>query len=216
MAMVVAKVTRASSPDGKAISRLELNDDSHALIDSLDQSLEKIMTDPAGSEYDTSREVGQDQEETLQANRTILMARSPVFYAMFSHGMQESERGEVRIPDFEAPVVRELLHFMYTDRLSEDSAVSVSREDLLRIATKYQVQRLMCLCESQLLQQINEDSAAPLLQLAHQLSVPRLKRACLQFIARNPDKVTKKRPFEELDENMKEAASAAISVLQND
>ena len=105
--------------------------------------------------------------EPAVAHRCVLAARSPVFYAMFSHGMQESERGEVRIPDFEAPVVRELLHFIYTDRLSEDSAVSVSREDLLRIATKYQVQRLMCLCENQLLQQINVDSAAPLLQLAH-------------------------------------------------
>ena len=169
-----------------------------------------MLLDPAM--YDTALVVGQVQQETLRASKHILMARLPVFYAMFSHGMQESERGEVRIPDFEAPVVRELLHFMYTDRLSEDSAVSVSREDLLRIATKYQVLRLASVIEHRLLQQINEDSAAPLLQLAHQLSVPRLKRACLQFIARNPDKVTKKRSFEDLEEELKEVVSLVVDV----
>ena len=102
------------------------------------------------------------------------MARSPVFYAMFSHGMQESERGEVRIPDFEAPVVRELLHFMYTDRLSEDSAVSVSRA-----AADVPVRGLFLKYDRYMVRAIG------LLQMAFDLNTEQLKRAYLQYIATN-------------------------------
>jgi speckle-type POZ protein len=42
-----------------------------------------------------------------------LASRTPVFAAMFSHEMVEAKEGIVKIEDIKAPVLEQLLHFMW-------------------------------------------------------------------------------------------------------
>jgi hypothetical protein len=52
----------------------------------------------------------------IAAHRTVLGARSPVFQAMFLHGMAERNDGAARFDDIPLGVFRQLLHFIYTGR----------------------------------------------------------------------------------------------------
>lgn len=54
----------------------------------------------------------------LPVHRAILARRSPFFAAIFSSGMRESATREVEVPNLRLPVLCELLHFLYTGRLS--------------------------------------------------------------------------------------------------
>jgi len=151
--------------------------------------------------------------ETILANKCVLMARSPVFYAMFSHDMKENVCGEVHVSDFDIAVVRELVHFIYTDSLSS-AASDVSRHDLLRVACKYQVPGLMSLCEEQFIASMNGDTVVPMLQMAHDYRAMHLKITCLQFIARTPLEVTKQTAFQELDPGLVQEVMTLIDAVE--
>lgn len=60
------------------------------------------------------------EEEALWAHRALLEARSPVLRTMLSSGMREGKKDvdgrlELTLRDAESAVVRDLLHFLYTD-----------------------------------------------------------------------------------------------------
>lgn len=154
-----------------------------------------------------------DPPETILANKCVLMARSPVFYAMFSHDMKENVCGEVHVSDFEIAVVREFVHFIYTDSLSS-SGSAVPHHDLLRIACKYQVPGLMSLCEELFIANMNADTVVPVLQMAHDYGALHLKITCLQFIARTPLEVTKQTVFHELDAALVKEAMTLIDAVE--
>ena len=82
-------------------------------------------------------------DETFRAHRVIVAARSPVLAANFSSGT-ESVTGRLRIDCIDPDVFREFLYFLYTGTLR----VSANSTALLKIAKRYQVQTLICLCQS--------------------------------------------------------------------
>lgn len=53
----------------------------------------------------------------FKAHKAILAARSPVFAAMFEHGMAESRANRVNITDVEPDILGEVLRFIYTGRV---------------------------------------------------------------------------------------------------
>ena len=59
-------------------------------------------------------------EQCFRAHKAILATRSPVFAAMFSHGMKETQSGLVDLSDVEPAVLDELLHFVYSGSLLTD------------------------------------------------------------------------------------------------
>jgi speckle-type POZ protein len=78
----------------------------------------------------------------LKVHKAMLACRSPVFAAMFEHGMAEARSDRVNIEDIDPEVLREMLRFMYTG-----SAPSLDRmaDELLAAADKYQLERLKVL-----------------------------------------------------------------------
>lgn len=56
-------------------------------------------------------------DTTFSAHRSILSARSPVFAAMFSSGMKESQTGSVRIEDVDPDVFKDFLNYLYKGML---------------------------------------------------------------------------------------------------
>lgn len=63
----------------------------------------------------------------------ILLARSPVFAAMFEHEMEERKQNRVAITDVDHEVLREMLRFIYTGRAANLERMA---DDLLAAADK--------------------------------------------------------------------------------
>lgn len=113
--------------------------------------------------------VGSDNVR-IPAHRCVLMARSSVFYAMFSSGMHEVETGEVRVPDFEAADIKEMLHYIYTDSCSRNNAVYANTETYFCIGGSNSSDVL-----DSHLEQVDDT------QLAHSISPYNLFRAAVKY-----------------------------------
>uniref|UniRef100_A0A8R7VFL5 BTB domain-containing protein n=1 Tax=Triticum urartu TaxID=4572 RepID=A0A8R7VFL5_TRIUA len=91
--------------------------------------------------------------------------------------------GVIHIKDMEASVFRALLTFIYTDSfpfMEEDKLQW--HQDLLVAADRYDVQRLKCICERELSEQLCVSSVMSTLALAEQHHCHGLKQACFKFI----------------------------------
>ena len=134
----------------------------------------------------------------LSAHRCILVARSPVFEAMFRSGMTET-KGVVEIDDIDVNVMKALLEFIYSDTIDPKLLESYA-ELLLIAAAKYQVLGLVSICESYLCIHITNETALTLLKLADDIpDCDKLKKCCLQFIAQHPSDWNNQEEFETLD-----------------
>ncbi|XP_044575295.1 speckle-type POZ protein-like A [Cotesia glomerata] len=142
------------------------------------------------------------------AHKVILIARSSVFEAMFSHDMKENKENEVTIPDIDPEVFKKVLDYIYTDRV--DDLISFA-EKLLEAADKYQLQGLKNLCECSLSKTLTPGNAVKILILADRHYAKPLKEFAIDFITNN---WVKFKNTEEIKELEKADASLACSVLR--
>ena len=126
--------------------------------------------------------VGPDKE-VVKANKLILMARSPVFRAMFQVGMKEQETNEVHIPDISPDACREMLTYMLSD---EAPNILNMAEDVWHAAHKYELTNLQARCENTLLNQLKVENAAHILAFADKFCGPGVLRDCaMAFITKD-------------------------------
>lgn len=145
--------------------------------------------------------------EVFSAHKLVLSARSPVFKAQLFGPMREKDSDTIQVEDMEAPVFKEMLHFIYRDSLPEDSELSGSctpsasimmAQHLLAAADRYGLDRLRVLCESRLCEQVSVDTVATTLALAEQHHSSQLKAVCLKFVAANLAAVIQSDGYEHL------------------
>jgi hypothetical protein len=120
--------------------------------------------------------------EGIPVHRLVLSLRSPVLAAMAQSGMLESAQGQLRIPDFNAAVVREFVRYLYTDACD----VTPHAEALLAVSHRYDVPALQYYCEKQLVAGLDASNAPEvlhLLSLADLYAAPDLKAGVLKHIA---------------------------------
>ena len=129
------------------------------------------------------------------AHKVILAARSPVFASMFEHNMQERSNSKVNLTDVEPAIVKEMLVYMYSDRVPRIGEVA---GDLLYVADKYQLENLKKICEEHLSSNLRVDNAARIIQLAYLHSAPQLKSLCLQFISDHGSEVRATQEWDEI------------------
>lgn len=77
------------------------------------------------------------------AHKFILVARSPVFKALFHSDMAESRNGQVQMNGMDAETLNEFLHFIYTGTLTKPVT-----QKLAMVAEKYQVETLTSICRA--------------------------------------------------------------------
>jgi speckle-type POZ protein len=151
-----------------------------------------------------------DPSTKISAHRCILMARSPVFHAMFTSQMAESVNGKVYVEDIEPNVMKELVTYMYTDSFSSEDILSTMAEDLLPAATQYGILGVIFECEAYLMQHICLESVVGLLILADCCNAATLKQHCLQYIAAHSTEVTKLSEYTELKGELLADAQTAV------
>ena len=177
---------------------------------SLEMSMQQLFEHPTHS--DVTFLVG-PQELSIPAHKCVLMARSPVFYAMFSHNMKEELVGEVRVPDVEFAVMKEVLHYLYTGQRLNEEVEQISLEELFYAAVKYQIPGLVSMCEQYFIAQMSVDTVVSLLSMADTFGAQGLKLKCMQFIAQNSTTVLQQQSFHELDAVLLEDVHRLIAVF---
>lgn len=141
--------------------------------------------------------------QEFRAHRLILEIRSPVFEAMFKHGMNESLSGEVVIDGIRISVFRSLLKFIYTGNCAlvesedEDKLVHEKKDlqrkhvnpefvsELLLAADQYQIAALVEYCGNYLIRSLHLDNVLMLYQIADKCKAMDLRSACLNLITRD-------------------------------
>ncbi len=99
----------------------------------------------------------------FKAHKIILTTRSPFFAAMFEHQTEENLTNQVDIEDIKPDVFQELLHFIYTGRLSRKKMESKMPFEILNVAGKYLLDQLKMECETQLIDRISAEKCVELL-----------------------------------------------------
>lgn len=120
------------------------------------------------------------------AHRSVLGSRSPVFATMFENNMIESTGNIVEISDIEPEVVKELLRFIYTERVE---CLDVLGLELFVAADKYALEDLKFKCEDVLCNSIDAENAVVLLIHADLHRSQRLKDVAQEFIVKNAEEV---------------------------
>lgn len=130
--------------------------------------------------------------EIFAAHKLVLAARSPVFRAQLFGPMKERNTQCIKVEDIEAPVFKAMLHFIYWDDLpdmqelgavSSNGASALMAQHLLAAADQHGLERLKCLCEAKLCEDIAVNNVATTLALAEQHHCFHLKSICLKFVA---------------------------------
>ena len=118
--------------------------------------------------------------ERVAAHSLVLSARSTVFAALLSRMDGKAELAVA--PEIDGATVRRMLDFMYTDQL--EPACVEEAGHLLNAADHYHLPRMLAICEHALVTGLDVANATH--TLAHQHSMPPLKRAALQFVLAHP------------------------------
>jgi len=122
------------------------------------------------------------------AHKNILAAGSPVFSAMLqAEGFTEQKTNILKIDDLEPPVVKEMLRFLYTDRVEKMDEFA---KDLLMAADKYMIDLLKTQCQAALTQTITVENCCQLLALADSHSASYLKTVATSFVMQHRAEVS--------------------------
>jgi len=140
------------------------------------------------------------EDGKIYAHRAVLEARSPVFNAMFSSNMKESEKVVQTIkPEGKKEIMEEFLRYLYTDKCEINEFNCV---ELLQVASYYKVDRLIALCEVVIKENVSIDEAANILFIADRYGANQLKSFILEYIIDNLDEVMKTESYQQLDNDL--------------
>ena len=130
-------------------------------------------------------------------NKIVLSARSPVLGALFqSEGFTENNTNVVKIEDLDPSVVKEMLRFIYTDRVEKMDELA---KELLVASDKYMIDSLKSLCQSYLVYTITVQNCSELLALADSHSATELKQVAMEFFLDNSTEVAKSSGWQNME-----------------
>jgi hypothetical protein len=157
--------------------------------------------------------VSKDGEE-VSCHRLVLSLRSTVFKEMIKS--DEVIDGRINICQFDAPTVRQMVDFLYTDSIElDDESINF---DLWAIAVKYELEELKRVFGEELIPKINLQNVVEFWSKATLYSQhEKILSECGAFIQKNWDDVKETEGFVSLMENDKKAAiMLMVDVLGNE
>lgn len=115
--------------------------------------------------------------------RSVLMARSRVFAAMFVQETTEKQTGIVSINDCDPESFEQFLHYIYSGKLKEPSYDDAM--NLYKISEKYDVMELKHFCSKFLAENLNEKNFFDLMIMADKYNDSILCSAAQKFFNKN-------------------------------
>ena len=127
------------------------------------------------------------KDKEFKAHRAILMARSPVFAAMFQHETLEKQTGSITIPDCDPNSFEQFLEFLYSGKLEKPSTRNAFH--LYETSAKYDVQELNEFCSEFLMENLTIENLCDVVILANKYDDTKLLSAAQSFFNENLRKV---------------------------
>ena len=190
----------------------ELTGETKTLFDQPFSNKEELVKDfeelfESKKHSDVTFNVG-DQE--FRAHKTILIARCPVFAAMFDHPTKEKILGVVEIQDINPEVFRELLRYIYTGQ------VPLKRMDevvvgLLAAADKYLLDELKLACENFLSFRMSPENCIELLSLSKNNPAHYLREKAVNYVRQFPVQVKATAGWKKV---VKETPAWIVSIME--
>lgn len=179
---------------------------------SLDICLKNLFNDKESS--DIAVATFNKPQDLIYVHRCILMGRSGIFRAMLLSDMKESELGIIQVDDVEYVIMRELLHYLYTDKAPSNRFLEENAITLLCASLKYQIVGLTDICEMFISLRLEQDSVISILRLADALGAIALKHKSIHYIATKAPKLFTSKDFLDLDEELKREAGVIFEVIE--
>lgn len=117
---------------------------------------------------------------SIPAHKSILAARSSIFADMFEAQMRDSRTSDVSVVEIEECVMRELLRYVYADRVENIDDIAIR---LLVAADRYKIEGLKNLCVDALAEKIDAENAGDILEMAKLYNLDGLKRKAVNVLA---------------------------------
>ncbi|XP_044576438.1 speckle-type POZ protein-like [Cotesia glomerata] len=138
------------------------------------------------------------ENKQIKAHKVILMARSPVLAAMFTHDMSEKKSNEVFITDISSDTFEKLLQYIYTDQVSDLDSIA---GDLLEAADKYQLQSLKKKCEESLCKSLKPDNLISMMNFAERHNAENMLKYVTECIALDAENIIQSDEFKKLEKS---------------
>ncbi len=142
------------------------------------------------------------QGQEFKAHKVVLASQSPVLRKMFEVDMKEKETNIVEMTDIGPEVVSALLAYIYT---GEAPNVETLAKDLLMVAHKYEIPRLLTVCQEQLINKLELSNALEIYSSAKLYGADKLQKVCMRFICSNFDALCKTPKWEGLTDHEEKA-----------
>ena len=118
-------------------------------------------------------------DKTFKAHKYILSLQSDVFKAMFSYNMAENDSCMVKIDDFDAQVIENMLQYIYTCTTPNLPKLAL---ELFKVAHKYEIHGLKFKCEEYLIFNLNRQNVIDILELARIYDLKSVKNVATSFV----------------------------------
>lgn len=143
------------------------------------QTLKDLLTDTRFSDFTIK-----SGNEKFSCHKAVLANRSDVFARFFSSGgWIESEKNTFRLDSHEPAIVKQMLEFIYTDKLPDGTACSL---ELMILADQFNLKDLIHLCEEELSKLVSRSNAIRILNIADKVAeAKRLKSYVVKVVAKN-------------------------------
>ncbi|XP_057318193.1 speckle-type POZ protein-like [Microplitis mediator] len=135
-------------------------------------------------------------DHIFEAHKIMLMARSPVIAAMFSHDMIENKESKISISDITPEIFQKVLEYIYTDKVT---GLDESNVELLKAADKYQLRSLKNTCEESLSKILALENAFYLMYLADLCNATHLLELTTNFLVANMKNVIDNPDFKDFE-----------------
>lgn len=118
----------------------------------------------------------EDDTKTIAAHKVILASASPVFERMF-YGELAEKNYPIVIPDVEPDTFKDLLRYIYTNRI-EITSIDYAFE-LYCLGDKYMVKDVLDQCMEYIFYKVNEKNACLTYEFAKLFNLTKLKTKCM-------------------------------------
>ena len=130
-------------------------------------------------------------------HKVVLAANSDYFRAMFLNKMKQAEENEVTIDDIDPYIMKLLLDFCYTQRISLNEG---NHLDVLLAASRFCMKLLLGVCVEYFSTRMNVSNCLHLIDISDKYKLPNLGESAAKFVAKNLEEIMKKSEFDNISE----------------
>lgn len=150
------------------------------------------------------------KEKKFSAHKAVLVARSPVFAAMFKNEMSEKKTGFVNISDCDVEAFNVFLLFLYSGNLDLKKC-NVCH--LYKISDKYDVSKLKLICVDFMIQNLSAENIFEILILGDQFSESQLLAEVQWFFNKKFEEIVSSKNWESFLKNNFRLANGLLKAM---